>query len=526
MDVPTPPRAALLRGRAFQSASLGALLLAVYASNGDFLSTSDALPNLYLPVSLLREGNVTFTPDEMSFMFRWSLRSGQDVKRVRYRDLDPAEIPSLRREGRLVPDEPHYYVVPSAREGEYVGIYGPGPGLAALPFVAAGAAAWDSPAGMSWVGKIAASAFVAASAVFLFLTALETCSARAAWAVALAYGAGTCAWSQSSQALWQQTPVMFFLALGAWALLRKPRARWTLALCGLAFGAAVLCRPTWGVLLLAAGLWLLKTDRKGVGPYAVGAAGPVLALVAYAAVTLDSFLDFGQMGAAAAVALQKTGDMEVWQTPIWTGAAGILLSPSRGLLVYSPFLGFAAWGAWVAWREPSHPALRPLSLALAGLLLLSFRWFDWWGGHSFGYRLVVDTVPLLLVLIIPVADRILSRPGPRWTFAALGAWSVGVQVLGAFAYDQDGWNARAAGYEVRVPGERKPLIAATREEAEALAAGRGGRIAGEHRLDVDRPEHRGRLWSLSDNPIAYYAARFTESRAVKRSRLRSLREAR
>ncbi len=533
LDVTAPPsRWRFVRGRPAQVAGLGLLLAAAYGSNGDFLTTSDSLPNMYLPVSLIREGDLTFTPDEMPFMFPWVLQTGNERRRVRVRqwtqEIDGSSAAELRREGRLRPDEPHYYLSPSRREGEYVGIYGPGPGLAATPFYAAGMAAWGDlrvqQGKAAWIGKIAASVFVAASAIFLFLAGRATLSTRAAWVVALAYGLGTCVWSQSSQALWQQTPVLFFLALGVWAFLRKPATRTSLALCGLGLGAAVLCRPTWGILLLAAALWFLKVDRRGLLHFAAGAAGPLLFLAAYAALHLESVLDFGQMDAAAAVALRKTGSMDVWSTPPWLGAAGMLASPSRGLLVFSPFLAFAGWGAWVAWREESYRDLRPLSLALAGLLLLTFRWFDWWGGHSFGYRLIVDTVPLFVALLFPVADRLLARPVARRVFGGLILWSIGVQVLGAFAYDQDGWNARAQGYEVRLPGEKHPSVAPTREAAERLARDKGGEILGEHRLDVDLPEYRGRLWSAADNPIGYYAAHFLESRAVKKARLRAFLE--
>jgi hypothetical protein len=509
---------------------LGLLLFAVYLSNGDFLTTADSVPNMYLPSSLLREGNLSFTPEEMPFMFRWGLKTGPETKPARLQrwsqEIEGKRAADLRREGRLEFWEPRYYVSASSREGEYVGIYGPGPGLAALPFYAAGELLWgdlrERRDVVAWLGKVAAAAFAAASAAFVFLAAARRTTLRAASLLALAYGLGTCVWSQSSQALWQQTPVLLFLSVFAWALLRTPETRGSLALAGFALGCAVLCRPTWGLLLAAAGLGLLKTSPRSIVPFGLGAAAPLALLLGYAAVYLESFLDFGQMDAAAGVALQKTGSMDVWQTPLWEGAAGHLASPSRGLLVYSPFLAFAGWGAWAAWRDRAFLPLRALSLGLAALLFLTFRWFDWWGGHSFGYRLIVDTMPIFAVLLIPVVGRILESPAPRRILLGLVAWSVGVQFLGAFAYDQEGWNARAEGVEVRVPGRKKPVVAATSEAAAAL----GGEFLGPHRLDVDQPEHRARLWSVRDNPIAYYASRFGESRACKRAAIRRFLESR
>jgi hypothetical protein len=57
-----------------------------------------------------------------------------------------------------------------------------------------------------------------------------------------------------------------------------------------------------------------------------------------------------------------------------------------------------------------------------------------------------------------------------------------------------------------------------------LATSTRGRVVGPHRLDVDRPENRHRLWSLADTPIEYYLRTFRASREAKRSRIRAMLE--
>jgi hypothetical protein len=483
---------------------------------------------------MLRDGDLDFTPKEAPFLFRWTLRTAAGPRAVSVRRWDQ-RIEGRRAEewlekGDLKPGLPHYSLAESAREGRFVGIYGPGPGIAALPLYLPLAALGGSlPADLSavlWTGKVAASILSAASVVLVFLAAGGRMRRGSAWCVALAYGLGTCAWSQGSQALWQQTPVLFFLSAGIWALLGAPESSRKALLCGAALGAAVLCRATSVIPLLAAAwIWARRGGRLPAW-FGLGLLPAVAIFFAYSAFYLESPLDYVHTDAHSTFSLAKTGSMELWQTPLWTGAAGILLSPARGLLVYSPFLALAGWGAWVSWRDPGHRALRPLGLALVGMLAVYARWSDWWGGHSFGYRLVMDTLPLFAVMLFPVADRILGGRAMRRTAGVLLLWSVGVQFVGAFAYDQGGWNARVSGVEVRLPGNTKPVVVATRTEAEALARDRGGRVLGDHELDVDRPEYRSRLWSLADNPISYYAANFSESRAAKRARLRAWLEAR
>ena len=58
------------------------------------------------------------------------------------------------------------------------------------------------------------------------------------------------------------------------------------------------------------------------------------------------------------IALEKTGKSQLWQTPLVVGAFGLLASPSRGLLVFSPFLVLAFWGLPRLWKEPAYAPLR------------------------------------------------------------------------------------------------------------------------------------------------------------------------
>ena len=146
-------------------------------------------------------------------------------------------------------------------------------------------------------------------------------------------------------------------------------------------------------------------------------------------------------------------------------------------------------------------------------LRVAFKWFDWWGGWSFGYRPIVDTMPLLAVLILPAIDTILeSRFWTKIMFAAALTWSIAVQVTGAFAYDLVGWNARLA---VQLPGNAVPMPLVDERDVLSLQRryGKGLKIV---RLNIDRPQYRHRLWSISDNQILYYMSNFTRSRINKR----------
>lgn len=518
---PSPPAAVARRARpdVALALALALALVGVYSANCEVLPGGDAVPNVYLAAGILDQGRMSFTPARFPFLFDWELRTETGAKDARpLSSLTPAEGRALYARGLLVPIA-RYNVARSVRsddethEPAFVNVFGPGPALCALivllPLRAFAGTLQDKPE-LLWFGsKLAASIFVAASAALVFLTARRWLARRPALLLAAAYGLATGVWSTSSQALWQHAPNALFLALGMYGLTGTTRR--SAALAGAAFAAATACRPTSATFAAAGLVWLAVANRRALLPY-LGAALPLaLALAAYNTWFFGTPLGFGQTEAAAQIALAKTGSADPWQTPLWEGLAGLLLSPSRGLLVFSPWLALGAAGAIAAWRRPGYAALRPLTVAAAGVALAQAKWFDWWGGWSYGYRPLVDLSAPLALFAIPLAAWVLARRVRVAALSALVAWSVLVQLLGAVAYDLEGWNARA--------GYRVALASGSVVDVDASAAPglieRGGRVLEKVSMDVDEPRYRARLWSLSDNQIGYYAAGLPEALSVK-----------
>jgi hypothetical protein len=130
-------------------------------------------------------------------------------------------------------------------------------------------------------------------------------------------------------------------------------------------------------------------------------------------------------------------------SPVIDGAFGLLLSPSRGLLIFSPVVLVAAGGVAAAAREGLRRAgLWCLAAAAAQFAVYSV-YAVWWGGHTYGPRYMLDILPLL----VPLAAAALASAHSRvWHAAALAAlgWSVAVAATGAFVYPNDRWNTDPA----------------------------------------------------------------------------------
>lgn len=462
-------------------------LFIAYQLNSDFSPGNDSKPATFLPVAVLEYGALSFSPEEAPFMFEWESTGPEGIKPARVPDID-AKLPGGQtarenlRAGRLRVVKEKYFIEPSVVPGRYVSIFGLGSGLTALPVFAVGkllngSLVKNRP--MVWgLAKVAASLCVAGSAALLFLIAVRFMSSRRALLLALVYGLGTCVWSISSQALWQHGPNELFLMFSAYWLVRAQSESRSYFFVGLSLAAAVTCRPTSIVVAALVTAMALIQSPKLAWRVLVGAAPIALAWLAYNHHFYGEPVHLGQALRGTELAQLRTGSTDMWQTPLWLGAAGLLVSPSRGLLIFSPVVIFAFWGLVRLWQKPEWRWLRAYSLALPVLWGIAFKWFDWWGGWTFGYRPIVDTMPLLALFMVPVFAEVLERTWRLRLFAVTAAWSIAVQFIGAFAYDLAEWH-----------------------------------YLGAH--DIDKPEYRDRLWSVSDNQLLFSLTHWSQNRASR-----------
>src|SRR5437867_1834417 len=119
------------------------------------------------------------------------------------------------------------------------------------------------------------------------------------------------------------------------------------------------------------------------------------------------------------------------------GWLGLLVSPSRGLFVYSPFLVFGVAGFAMAWRARDESARTARDLSLATFAIYAtYALFDgWFGGWASGPRYLGDALPLLTLGAAFAFDRgALRMIASRVALAATLAWSVAINFAGAGWY--------------------------------------------------------------------------------------------
>src|SRR5262249_40519975 len=150
--------------------------------------------------------------------------------------------------------------------------------------------------------------------------------------------------------------------------------------------------------------------------------------------------------------------------------AGNLISPARGLFVFSPIFLLSFVG--VAIKAVSR-RLTLLDLSIAGCVIL--HWIalavsngNWWGGDSYGPPFFADLLLSLIVLLLPVFEWLESARGGAFGAAAAGIamlaiFSVAVHAQGALNRATSDWNLYPSSVSldpVRVWDWRRPQFLA------------------------------------------------------------------
>jgi hypothetical protein len=494
-------------------------LFFAYLSNGTVLDEGDAVPNVNLPVALLSSGRLSFDPEHFPELFKWKSHppfyEKTDFFFTSWDDkFGKQTAREWADEGKLEFNGPRYYIVPAPRRNTYVGTFGPIPGIVMLPVIAPFYAMdhhfVSKLALRGSVAKLGSSAMVACIAMLIFLIADRRVSRRFAVFTALTYGLATCAWAVSSQNVWQQTVNQLFLTLGAYLVLGNIEKRAVAALAGFFLGTAAACRPTSFVPLAFTLAYVGAYHRSSLVPFVLGVLPVPIAVVAYNQYYFGSPITFAQALIGQQIAVEKTGSSDLWQTPFFEGAVGLLLSPSRGLLIFSPILAAAFWGISRAVRTDVWRPLWPFLASAVVMMAVQCKWFDWWGGHAYGYRPWLDAVPYLTLGLLPVAEALTSTATRRALTGAVFAWSVFVQAVGAMSYDRY-WNLRRV-FVIRIPTAVEPIDYTDEVEARVQAYRQGGSYIGPSSCDIDFKFCRHRLWSVKDNLILYQLQNFAISR--------------
>jgi len=111
-------------------------------------------------------------------------------------------------------------------------------------------------------------------------------------------------------------------------------------------------------------------------------------------------------------------ETETFTTPTFVGAVGLFFSAGKGLLWFAP-LAFVGLLMLVPLAQRRPEIGRPLLAAVACHCVVVVHWWAWHGSLTWGPRLLLPILPLLLVPIADLIDR--RREFPSWQLRGLGS---------------------------------------------------------------------------------------------------------
>ncbi len=222
--------------------------------------------------------------------------------------------------------------------------------------------------------------------------------------------------------------------------------RW-LALSGFAAGLALASRLAIAVPVLGLAVWFAnlalgwgrRSWRDGLLPCLAWGTPIVVWL---AGIASYNWVRFGSV--------YETGygnEASEFTTPVLTGLIGLLISPGKGILWYSPALILALAGSWRFARR--HPGLAIVVVSMFNATLIFYsRYYIWDGGGVWGPRFLLPLLPLLLLPAGEIIERLwqphLNRrfaTGAVIVVAALGLWVSAISIIVPFDRYVNEYNA-------------------------------------------------------------------------------------
>lgn len=259
------------------------------------------------------------------------------------------------------------------------------------------------------LGRIAA-AFYTSISVAIFYILLRRISEinkenNYLWSIifTIFYAFGTTSYSISTRALWQHTGAQFLISLALLTLISGLYNRSIIIWSGIFLGMAVLARPTTIILAIFIFLYFVFNQKKNLYGFIISTIPTVLFLFAY------NYFAFGNIFTQG---YEASGDT-AFNGNVVEGIIGLLASPTHGILFVSPpLLLFIPFLYKIYRKKVDISNLKNfitlekyLGYALIVHIILISSWWCWYGGDSFGYRMLTEYLPIISIFAYQITSR-------------------------------------------------------------------------------------------------------------------------
>ncbi len=435
---------------------LGFLFLNKSGINTLPIQSEDTVPAMFLPVTLIKERTM-FADTYVKMMKERYPQPDDKLGILGYTPFYLKKVVKLSepyKDCLKHPKDAVCSVTTNKYETHYMTAFTVVPGLLITPVYLIPLAfnmpvTWDN---LILLSHISSALIVMLCGVFMYILLRKFFLARSgddskAVLLTCVYLFGTVNFAMVSQSLWQHGFVQLFLIIGLIFLqtgLTK-YSKSSFMLSGLFLALAVLSRPTAALFAVLLYVLIPITFRRdfpklvrGTVYQALGVLPAAFFFFWYNAKYFGSIANQGYAGQF----------FNSWLSPFPEGFLGIWVSPSKGILIYSPVLLYIFFGILrvVKNKKIENKSIYIISAIIILLhTLLMGKWKHWYGGFSFGYRLASDALPFFILLLVPYITSSFHEKYKK-VFYALFAFSVFVQISGMVFFDGIWHNAYDDGF--------------------------------------------------------------------------------
>jgi len=291
------------------------------------------------------------------------------------------------------------------------------------------------------IQRLLAALLMAGFTVVVFRTAVLVLSITPAVCIAVGTAFGTQVWSTVSRVMWSHTWLVFLGGLLTYELLKRERnaERPNPVIVATLVAWMYLVRPTGAVPIICVTVYMFLSCRNGFMHYALTGLAWFSGFVVYSWFTFGKLIPDYYLDSRTSISSFAS---------IATTLPAILISPSRGLFVFVPASIFVFYLLARYWTTVPYRRLALLSLSILAIqIVLVSLWPAWWGGFSYGPRLLADVLPwLALLAILGCAARLRTADNAKFSRAeivtafSLLALSIAFNARGAISPATAEWN--------------------------------------------------------------------------------------
>jgi hypothetical protein len=267
---------------------------------------------------------------------------------------------------------------------------------------------------------------------------------RIALGVTLLFGLATIAWVYSKYLFSEPLAGLLLVATTYFLItFRREGGNWRAVLAGSLAGLAVVSRannlfvvPVFGAYLIASSIAASSENSQEVkrsghtsGLRLLASSSLLPALCFLIGLIPPALMLMGYNWVRAGNPFQTGYDLTIFSPNLLLGLYKLLLSPLRGMFVYTPLLVLSIPGFVWLWQR--HRLEAALALGVTGITIVLFSIWSSGEGLSWGSRFLVPIVPFFCLALAPVLARALaSSKALLRLLLALAGLSFVVQVLG------------------------------------------------------------------------------------------------